>query len=154
MLAGDFARKLKKLNKHLHIYSSGDDRFAAGVYFYKGEGEYKEVCGVSKNYVPEYSVFTPQGLIKYGGWRRVLKILIKSGYCTKRDAEKVFRTHMDCKEPPKQKFIFNQRGADWEEAIRRGAEKAISKFGRPVENYVEVDDIIQIHRKYAGEKKQ
>lgn len=91
MLAGDFERKLRKLNKKLRIFCGDNDARPAGI-FQVIRGEYTEICGIDKNYVPEHSIRAPHGAHIKGGWRRALKILIKQGLIDRSKAEKVFRT--------------------------------------------------------------
>lgn len=94
MLAGDFQRKLRKLNPRLHIYSRGYNDWPAGIFHVVG-GEYTEICGIDKNIVPEYSVYKETGAHYKGGWRRALKLLIKQGLIDRRNAEKLFRTTLN-----------------------------------------------------------
>jgi len=99
MLAGDFQRKLRKLNKKLRIFCKDNDR-PAGI-FQVIRGEYTEICGIDKNIVPEYSIFAINGAHIKGGWRRVLRILIKKGLINRTTAEKEFRAHLHYKKPQK-----------------------------------------------------
>lgn len=91
MLAGEFERKLRKLNRNLRVYCSNDDSKAAGL-FYNAYGEYIEICGVDKNYVGEQIIWDNMGHIVRSGWRRVLNILISRKLVDKHQAEKVFDT--------------------------------------------------------------
>lgn len=93
MLSGDFLRKLKKLNKNLTVLCGDDDTKPAGLYlmFY---GEPIHICGVDRNFVPEFPMTDEKGHIIRGGWRRVLNILVAKRLIDKRQAEKVFRTEI------------------------------------------------------------
>lgn len=92
MLAGDFARKLRKLNSKLRIYCGDDKSKPAGLYYIHG-GQYCEICGVDKNYVPEFIISDSKGHIVKSGWRRVVNILVNKRLVDKRKAEKVFNTY-------------------------------------------------------------
>lgn len=98
MLAGDFQRKLRKLNSNLRIYCGDWDTRPAGI-FHVVLGEYTEICGIDKHVVPEHSVMAPHGAHIKGGWRRALKILINKGLIDRKKAEKVFRTRLHYKSP-------------------------------------------------------
>jgi hypothetical protein len=93
MLAGEFERNLRKLNSKLRIFCGDDDSRAAGVFYIKN-GEYEHICGVDKNWVGEYPVIRNNGMLERSGWRRVLRILIKEGYCTRERAEHVFNVNL------------------------------------------------------------
>jgi len=67
MLSGEFERKLKKLNKNLRIYCGNDDSRAAGIFIVSPSGEYTEICGADKNYVPQYVHYDDTGRIKKSG---------------------------------------------------------------------------------------
>ena len=98
MLAGDFARKLRKLNPNLRIFCSNDNSKPAGI-FTVVRGEYKEICGIDKNYIPEHITYREDGRIIRSGWRRAIKILVKQGYIDRKEAEKVFNTHLNYSAP-------------------------------------------------------
>jgi len=53
------------------------------------------VCGVDKNFVPEHVSYNPDTSIRRGGWRRVLKILIKAGLVDRWRAQRLFNTHLE-----------------------------------------------------------
>jgi hypothetical protein len=89
MLSGDFERKLRRLNPKIHIYCGDNDKFAAGIYIVS-RGEYTEICGADKNYVPEFTMYSEDGRIQKSGWRRILRILVKKGLVHRAKAEKVF----------------------------------------------------------------
>jgi len=93
MLAGDFLRKIRKLNRNLNIYATDDRRFTANIY-HVVNGDYQAICGVDKNYLAEHTVRGSNGVILHGGWRRALKILISKGFIDRRKAEKAFNTRL------------------------------------------------------------
>jgi len=107
MLAGDFARKLKKLNRNLNIYCVSDVEWRHAGIFHVVRGEFTEICGIDKNIVPEHSIFAPNGSHVKGGWRRALKILINKGLVNRSKAEKLFRTRLHYKTPRKRKRTVN-----------------------------------------------
>jgi hypothetical protein len=96
MLSGDFERKLRILNRELRIFCGNDDSKPAGIY-HVVRGEYTEICGCDKNWLPEYVQYNEDGSIRRGGWRRVLKILINKDLIDRKEAEKVFQTHLEYK---------------------------------------------------------
>ena len=98
MLAGDFERKLRKLNRSLRIYCSDYDSRPAGI-FHVVNGEYTNICGIDKHYVPERSIRMPWGAHYKGGWRRALNILIKKKLINKKEAEKLFKTRLGVNKP-------------------------------------------------------
>lgn len=101
MLSGQFARNLRKLNPKLRIFCGNDDSKPASIYYVRN-GEEETVCGIDKNYVPEWIVWKEDGSIAKGGWRRALKILVQKKLIDKKKAEKLFRTDLSYKQP---KFI-------------------------------------------------
>jgi hypothetical protein len=100
MLSGDFARKLRILNRKLRIFCKNDDSKPAGI-FQVIRGEYTEICGIDKQYIPERSVLAENQTHIKGGWRRALRILIKKGLIDRPAAEKLFRTRLHYKTPRK-----------------------------------------------------
>jgi hypothetical protein len=96
MLSGDFERRLRRLNSNLRIFCGDDDSKPAGIY-HVVRGEYTEICGCDKNWLPEHIQYNEDGSIRRGGWRRTLKILINKGFIDRRQAEKVFQTHLEYK---------------------------------------------------------
>lgn len=93
MLAGEFARSLRRLNPRLKVWCGDNDRMPASVFIVKNS-EFEQLCGCDKNYVPEHTEFDAQGFIKKGGWRRVLRILIQLRLVDRRHAERVFCAHL------------------------------------------------------------
>lgn len=103
MLPGDFARKLKALNKNVHVYCrSNMNNRAAGIFHVVG-GVFTSICGIDKNFVPEHSVKEPNGNIIKGGWRRALKILIEKGLIDRKAAEWAFSRPLHYRGPNKNK---------------------------------------------------
>jgi hypothetical protein len=94
MLAGEFERKVRSLNSRLRIYCSNDDSKPAGM-FHVVDGEYTELMGVDKNYLPEFVRYGVSNTIEKRGWRSVIERLIHAGLVSKSKAEKVFNTHFD-----------------------------------------------------------
>lgn len=93
MLAGDFARKLRQLNKNLRITCGNDDTKPAGIFIVESN-EYIKICGVDKNYLTKHIIWNKDGSIQRSGWLRPLKILLKQGYIDRWKAEKVFGTYL------------------------------------------------------------
>lgn len=93
MLSGEFARKLRALNRELRIWCADNDHLPAGL-FRVQHGEYEQICSVDKQWVPEHTMFDAQGFIKKSGWRRVLGILIRQRLVDRRHAERLFGAHL------------------------------------------------------------
>ncbi len=93
MLAGEFQRKLRQLNRELRVFCGDNDRLPASVFVIKNS-EFEQICSCDKHYVPEHTEFDDQGFIKKAGWRRVLRILIQHRFIDRRRAERVFLTHL------------------------------------------------------------
>lgn len=106
MLAGDFDRKLRRLNRNLRIFCGDNDARPAGI-FRVVRGEYREICGIDKHIIPEWSVIAPHGAHIKGGWRRTLKILINEGLIERQQAERLFRTRLHYKRPQKKRRDVN-----------------------------------------------
>lgn len=153
MLLGELMRKLKRLNRHLRVYAK-DSPYAAGIYVVKN-GEFEHICGVDKGDVPEHMQRWTNGLIRKSGWRRVLRILIQNRYVDRFAAQRLFNTHFNYV-PLKRTRIEADKLEKWkQEALQRGQEAAIRRYGRPVENYMELDDFLDIARerkRMMGEK--
>lgn len=115
MLAGEFERKLRRLNRNLRIFCGDNDSKAAGL-FTVVRNEYKEICGVDKNYIPEYSIRDASGYIVKSGFRRVIKLLINQGYIDRRQAEKVFSLSFEYRSP---KFKYSSPSLR-EKLMRKG----------------------------------
>lgn len=89
MLAGEFQRKIRQLNRNLRIWCGDTNHLPAGL-FHVARGQYEQICGVDKNYVPEHTELAENGAIIRSGWRRTLRVLIKQRLINRRDAERVF----------------------------------------------------------------
>jgi hypothetical protein len=128
MMASDFQQKLRKLNRKLHIYCGDDVTKPAGIYFVEN-GEYMDVCGIDKNWVPEYQERYADGRIKKGGWRRALRILIKRRLVDRFHAERVFSTHLEYSPNDKVKHFEDPIQKRRREAKQRSVEKLMNKTG-------------------------
>lgn len=101
MLAGDFAKKLKKLNPRLRICSLDNSEYAAGLHYVDPYEGYISICGIDKNYVPERTEVDEVGHILKSGWRRVVNILLARGLTTRERVKKVFGpSFFECHVPP------------------------------------------------------
>lgn len=92
MLSGEFERLIKRLNPRLRIFCGNDNRKAAGL-FHVLNGEYTQIIGVDKNFVPEWIRYDMFGHIIKSGWRRVVKLLIAQRLAKRKRAERLFRFH-------------------------------------------------------------
>ena len=101
MLAGDFQRRLRRLNPKLRIWCGDDDSKPAGIFFVSSDGEYNEVCGIDKNYIPEHTIWGEGGFIAKGGWRRALKVLIHRKLVDRFHAERTFGVHLEYGSAPR-----------------------------------------------------
>lgn len=144
MLYGTFKQKLKKLNPHLRVFENcpATDR-PWGIYLVKKQGmELEHICGINPiaGMVYELTERRWDGYILRQGWRRVLNILIRKNIIDKKKAAQEFSTSFEGnrgKGLTVQKDPITQA---MEEARARGLEKT------GVQNYVEVDDLVDIHR--------
>lgn len=85
---GAFYRQIKVLNPKLRICSfDGSDKLA-GLYYVDREG-YQDICGVDKQYVPEYTEWDSAGHIVKSGWRRVFMTLLQMKMTTPGKIRKV-----------------------------------------------------------------
>lgn len=99
MLAGDFARKIKKLNRNLKIACGNDSSRPASLFYVDRQGHEESICGIDKNIIPEWPVMNPNGSYHKSGWRRTLRVLIGRGLVDRYEAEKLFRTDLNYKRP-------------------------------------------------------
>lgn len=77
MTTGDFARRLRVLNPKLRVCAFENSNKLAGLYFIDKTGEWFDICGVDKGYVPEYTEWDSAGHIVKSGWRRVYFMLVQ-----------------------------------------------------------------------------
>lgn len=94
MLSGDFARKLRCLNPRLKVWCGDDNSKPAGLYYVVGD-EYVSICGVDKNYIPEYTIWDNKGHIIKSGWRRTISQLLQRHLVSKKDVMRVFNTRLN-----------------------------------------------------------
>lgn len=114
------------------------------------KGEYTELCGVAKNFVPEYSEYNAQGKMTKGGWRRVLKILIEKKLVDRRQSYKYFG-HWDEHREPTHTVELSQvdKALIDMESRKRYTGKIESPLnpGQMIDNYAyDTDDIVDIGR--------
>lgn len=87
---GAFYRNLKKLNPRLRVCSFDDNGKLAGLFILNHDGDaYFDICGVDKQFVPEYTEWDAQGHIIKSGWRRVYQILAQLKLTTPERIQKV-----------------------------------------------------------------
>lgn len=144
MIYGTFKHKLKKLNSNLRIVENCPaTQRPWGIYLVKKQGmELEHICGINPiaGMVYELTERRWDGYILRQGWRRVLSILIKKHIIDKKKAASEFSTSF---EGNRGKGLVIQKDPltrAMQEARARGQEKT------GVENYVEVDDLVDIHR--------
>lgn len=90
MTTGAFYRNLKRLNARLQICSFDDNGKLAGLFIRDHDGEgYFDICGVDKEFVPEYTEWDAQGHIVKSGWRRVYYMLLQLRLTTPERVRKV-----------------------------------------------------------------
>lgn len=99
MLAGDFARKIKKLNKKIKVACGNDDTRPASLYYVDHHGEEEAICGIDKNEVPEWPITNANGSLFKAGWRRTLRILIGRGLVDKYEAQRLFHADLNYRRP-------------------------------------------------------
>jgi hypothetical protein len=115
MLSGEFERKLRRLNSNIRIFCGDDSSKAAGIYTVES-GEYKSICGIDKNELPEYTIYALDGSIVKSGFRRAIKVLINQGYIDRFEAEKEFGLKFEYKAP---KFKYSSPSLR-EKLMRKG----------------------------------
>lgn len=128
MLAGDFARNLRKLNPELRIFCGNDDTKPAGLFFVR-KGEYRDICGVDKNIVPEFKVGLWDGTIIKQGWRDVLMLLVTKKMINKFKAERLFQTTLNYWSP----FTFAIDAEHDPLVIKRNKMFEASKYGEVID---------------------
>jgi hypothetical protein len=155
MLASTFQKNLKKLNKNLKIWCGDDRTKPAGIY-HTVDGEYEEICGIEKNFVPEYSEYSAQGKMLKGGWRRVLKILLAKKLIDRRESYKYFGHWHEHREPTNtiEQSQVDKAIADMESRKRyHGKIESPLNPGQMIDNYVyNTDDVVDIGRMVRKQK--
>jgi len=153
MLYCTFYQKLRKLNPRLRII--GDDAAPArpwGLYEVGKWGEkLTHVCGISHagGSVYELTERRWDGYILRQGWRRVLTLLIKAGMIDKKKAASEFGTSFE----GNRGRGFTVQKDPLTKAMDEARARGLAKTG--VEKYVELDDLVDIHRmreKYRQDK--
>lgn len=149
MLASTFQKNLKKLSPKLRIYCGDDKTKPAGIYHIV-RGEYEEICGIEKNFVPEYSEYNLYGKMVKGGWRRALKILLQMKLIDRRRSYKYFGHWDEHTEPSLtiEKQEVDKAIIDMESRKRyTGKIESPLNPGQMVDNWVtRTDDIVGIGR--------
>lgn len=144
MLYCTFYQKLRKLNPRLRII--GDDAALNrpwGLYEVGKWGEkLTHICGISNadGMVYELTERRWDGYILRQGWRRILKILIKAGIVDKKKAGREFSTSFEGNQERGLVIQKDPLTKAMEEARARGCAKT------GIENYVQIDDLVDIHR--------
>jgi hypothetical protein len=95
MMSGDFQKRLKILNPKLKIFSDGNNGKLAGIYYIGWEPNLQEygmwdICGIDKNFIPEYPEYDSKGHLIKSGWYRVCLMLETNGFTTKEKIKKAF----------------------------------------------------------------
>lgn len=144
MFFGNFEQNLRKLNKRLKVFKTHDSSKGPwGLYLISPYGgSIEHICGVSSSngFIYELTERRWDGYILRQGWRRVLQILIKKNIVTKADAQKVFRTSFD----GNRGRGLNIQKDPLTRALAEAKERGLAKTG--MENYVDLDDLVDIHR--------
>ena len=145
MEPGVFYRKLKRLNRKLHVCCLDGPR-AAGLEILEGD-EMVPICAVDKNAVPEHTEYDKvTGFRMRSGWRRVLRILIQRRLVDRRRAERLFNTHLGYASFTKFQMEEDPITRALKEARLNGEREAIKKYGKPVKDYMRWQDLVDIHR--------
>lgn len=144
MIYGTFKHKLKQLNPRLRIFQNcaPEDR-PWGIYLVKHQGmEIEHICGINPKAGMIYELTERRwdGYILRQGWRRILKILLVKKLIDKKKAESLFGTSFDGNRGKGLTVQKDPLTLAMQEARQRGLEKT------GVENYVQVDDLVDIHR--------
>lgn len=147
MLSGEFQRKLRSVNNRLRIWCGDNPTRPAGIYKVNKFGEYEEVCGIDKNYVPELTTQREDGLILKGGWRRAIHILIRARLIERRIAERVFKTRFDLLP---RKNIVQYETQRIEKAIQKATVDNMVRTGKPALNTEQIMDFAKEVNKEGG----
>jgi len=144
MLYGTFKQKLKKLNPRLRVFENcpASER-PWGIYLVKNQGmELEHICGINPvaGMVYELTERRWDGYILRQGWRRVLKTLIARKVIDKKKAEYEFSTSFE----GNRGRGFTVQQDPLTKALAEAKQRGLEKTG--VENYVAVDDLVDIHR--------
>lgn len=137
MLSGDFQAKLRKVNKDLRIFAGQDDSKPAGIY-HKNDPEVS-LCGIDKNWIPEWPLINEKGKYLKGGWRRALRALIQQGQIDRRRTERVFATQILGTRRPS--TAVTNYVDPIEKEIRECQSRGIEKTGAPEMKKSEIMDI-------------
>lgn len=153
MLAGEFNRKLKKLNPRLDIYFGHDANRPATVYYKVWETDridYVQVCACDKSYVPEFTKLDETNHIVKRGWRKVIEILIARKLVKRAAAERVFGASF----AKAQTVEFNKVEDPIERAIKDAQSRGrgqVTVDGKEGYHY-RTDDLIDIARMVKARK--
>lgn len=147
MLSGEFQRNLRKCSKNLRIFCGDNDARPAGIYKVNNLGEYEEVCGIDKNFVPELTTQREDGLILKGGWRRAINILINAKLLDRYVAERVFGTRFDGRT---RKTVIQYDTDKLKHAIERTTVENMMKTGKPALNKDQIMDFAKAVNKEGG----
>lgn len=144
MIYGIFKQKLHKLNPRLRIFENcpATER-PWGIYLVKKQGmELEHICGINPiaGMVYELTERRWDGYILRQGWRRILKVLISKKLIDSKKAAHEFSTSF---EGNRGRGLVIQKDP-LTLAMESARERGYSRTG--VENYVEVDDLVDIHR--------
>lgn len=144
MIFDIFENKLRKLHPRLKIFKTHDPaRGPWGLYLVSPYGgSIEHLCGISfsNGFIYELTERRWDGYIIRQGWRRVVKILIQKKITNYKKAGEVFSTS----------FEGNRgRGLSVQKdpltlALADAKKRGLDKTG--VENYVDIDDLVDIHR--------
>lgn len=128
MLSGEFQRKLRSCTTKLRIFCGDNPNRPAGIFKVNNVGEYEEVCGIDKGFVPELTTQREDGLILKSGWRRVMNILIKAKLVDQRTAQRVFNTRFDFRP---RKVIIQYETDKIKRAIEKATVENMVRTGKP-----------------------
>lgn len=153
MLYCTFKQKLKKLNPRLRIFENcpATER-PWGIYLVRKQGmEIKHICGINPiaGMVYEHTERRWDGYILRQGWRRVLNMLIANKLVDKKKAAYEFGTSFDGNRG--NGFVVEKDPLT--KAMDEAKARGLAKTGD--DKYVELDDLIDIHRmreKYRQDK--
>lgn len=147
MLSGEFQRKLRSCSNKLRVFCGDNDVRPAGIYKVNYLGEYEEVCGIDKNFVPELTTQREDGLILKGGWRRAINILIRAKLIETRIAERVFSTRFDLKP---RKVVIQYESDKIKHAIEKATVDNMMRTGKPALSTDQIMDFAKEVNKEGG----
>ncbi len=120
---------LKALNPRLKVCSFESSPNLAGIYTIERNGEWTDICGIDKKYVPCYAKFDDGGHMIQSGWRRVCWVMLGAGYTTKAKIQKACPGFFDSRACRADRFVGGIQGDPIQNKIMKYTTE--NNFGDP-----------------------